>query len=257
MKELMVKPEFSGEVLAQVTSLGTINHNIKEAKEFALLQKEYYSTVVFDDNSVADAKAERVKLNKMEKSISDYRKNIVKEFKKPIDEFETIAKETEKIIASTSDLVDVQIKTFEEKDWLEKVKLIKQNIEVAGLDIDENFNPKWKNKGYEMDTIIEDIIEERNKVDAQLQLDSSNKELIKMYAESKGVNPEVYLVQYDFTKDVTAIKNKIDTSTIVVPEVVVPKVDLFTGEQIITVAFTGTISQIEMLRTYAKTIGLF
>lgn len=253
MNEIITKPEFNGEILAKVVSLGTINHNINEAKEFALEQKKYYETVVFDESSVANAKSERAKLNTMEKSIADYRKNIVKEFKKPIDEFETVAKETEKIIAATSDLVDLQVKTFEEQDWLKKVVLIKHNIELAGLSIDENFNPKWKNKGYEMDTIIDDIIAERNRVDAQAELDNSNKELIKMYAESKGVNPEVYLVQYDFTKDVSSIKSKIDNATIVVEK---PIVDLFTGETIITVAFTGTVSQIEMLRTYAKSIGM-
>ncbi len=153
----LVKPEFVGEIKANIKGLGVIEHNISNAKEYAIAMRDYFSKVVYDEEQIRLAKEDRATINKLSTKIGDYRKDIVREFKKPIDDFETIAKETEKLFKETAGIIDTQVKAFEEKDWIEKAGQIQEIINIAGLDITPDFNPKWKNKTYDFEEIIKDI----------------------------------------------------------------------------------------------------
>lgn len=149
----MEKPILKNEIKAEIKGLSKVEDNISEAKEYALQLKEYYSTLVFTEEQKDEAAKERANVNKVVKKISDYRKNIIAEFKKPIETFETTAKETEKILKETSDFIDVQVKNFENKEKeIRKEnsrKIYETNIEELKdvIPFEKIFDEKWLNKG--------------------------------------------------------------------------------------------------------------
>lgn len=162
----MNKPILKNEIQAKINGVATVEDNILEAKEYALELKEYYSTLVFNDEQIKEAKDERAGINKVIKKIADYRKDIVAEFKKPIELFETTAKETEKILKETSDFVDIQVKNFENKEK-EIRKENARNIYDAIIEelkdvipFEKIFNEKWLNKGSWKEDNTSPMIEE-------------------------------------------------------------------------------------------------
>lgn len=159
----MEKPILKNEIEAKITGISKVEDNIIDAKEYALNLKEYYSTLVFSEEQLKEAKDERASINKVVKKIADYRKNIVAEFKKPIEMFEKTAKETEKILKETADFVDVQVKNFENKEKEEKLESIQeifnQLVEELKdiLTLEKIFDMKWLNKTVKLPTIEEEI----------------------------------------------------------------------------------------------------
>ena len=159
----MEKPILKNEIEAKIKGVATVEDNIMEAKEYALQLKKYYSTLVFNDEQISEAKVERASINKVVKKIADYRKDIVSEFKKPIEIFEATAKETEKILKETADFVDIQIKNFENKEREEK----KQQIEVSYnqlvkelkdiVPLSKIFDEKWLNKTTKLSSVENEI----------------------------------------------------------------------------------------------------
>jgi hypothetical protein len=162
----MEKPILKNEIQAKITTIGTVEDNISEAKEYALELKDYYSKLVFTEEQKDEAANERANINKAIKKIADYRKNIISEFKKPIEVFETTAKETEKILKETSDFVDLQVKNFENKEKnIRKEnakKIYEENIEELKdvVPFEKIFNEKWLNKGSWKENNTSPMIEE-------------------------------------------------------------------------------------------------
>lgn len=134
----LIKPTFDGEIQAKIKQLGEIESNIANVRDFALQLNTYYSNIIFDENSMSAAKDEKAKVNKFKNEISSYRKDIIKQWKEPIDQFETMAKETEKILGDTYDIINKQCDDYNNKKK-EKVRADMQEymnelIESNGLD---------------------------------------------------------------------------------------------------------------------------
>lgn len=173
----MEKPILKNEIEAKINGVATVEDNINEAKEYALQLKEYYSTLVFTEEQISEAKEERANINKMTKKIADYRKNIIAEFKKPIELFETTAKETEKILKETSDYVDIQVKNYEEKEKEKKrnqieqlySKLIKQEAICNLINLEMLFNERYLNKTYDIKDIEKDLSNKITKISNDIQ----------------------------------------------------------------------------------------
>lgn len=111
----ITKPEFKGEIKAEIKGLAKIEDNIKEVKKFAIQLNEYYSKTIWTPDTLADAKNEKANVNKFKDKIAEFRKNIIAEYKKPIELFETTAKETEKLLSKTYDTINVQVKRYEDE----------------------------------------------------------------------------------------------------------------------------------------------
>lgn len=166
----MEKPILKNEIEARITGVAKVEDNIIEAKEFALQLKEYYSKLIFTDDQLAMAKDERASINKVVKKIADYRKNIVAEFKKPIDTFEKTAKETECILKETADFVDMQVKKFENEEKEEKrnqiinlySKLVEELKDI--VPINKIFDDRWLNKTVKIATIETEIKEKLDSI---------------------------------------------------------------------------------------------
>lgn len=201
----MNKPVLKNEIKAEIKGISKVEDNITEAKEYALSLKEYYGTLVFNDDQLKEAKDERASINKLVKSIADYRKNIVAEFKKPIEQFETTAKETEKILKETSDFVDVQVKKFENKEKEKKREEIEKiyNTQIEELkdviSINQLFNDKWLNKG----TTLQSIEDEMKSKLAGIR--SGLKAIEELHSEFELEIKNTYLQDFDLSKAI--IKN--------------------------------------------------
>ena len=125
----LVKPEFNGEIQAKIKSLGEIESNIKEVQRYAIELNNYYKNIVFTEETMKIAKDEKSKVNKFKKIVEDYRKKTIEEWKKPIMQFETLSKDTEKILADTYTTINTQVSIYEEKEKQEKEQEIRDYFE--------------------------------------------------------------------------------------------------------------------------------
>lgn len=201
----MEKPTLKNEIEAKINGVATVENNINEAKEYALEMKKYYSTLIFSEEQIKEAKEERASVNKIVKKIADYRNSIVADFKKPIEEFENTAKETEKILKETSSLIDVQVKKYEsevkEKKKEECLKIYKNIIgDLKDLvSFEKIFNDKWLNKGTKLQDVENDIKTIVDKVNSGIEAIK----VLKSEFETEIIN--TFLIDYDVTKAI--IKN--------------------------------------------------
>lgn len=120
-EKALTKPEFKEEINAEIIGTAKIEDNIKKVKEYAIKVKEYYTGLVFTAATKEDAEKEKADINKFKKQIEDFRKQIVAKYNEPIKLFEDTAKETEKLLKETYDLINVQVKAFDDEQ-LEKVR---------------------------------------------------------------------------------------------------------------------------------------
>lgn len=107
------KPTATLEVVARIDSVGAITSNMNDVQQQALQIKEFYSNLIITEDDVPEMKKEKAQINKMKDDVATYRKNIIAEFKKPIEEFESTAKATEKILKEAYDCVNDQIAAYE------------------------------------------------------------------------------------------------------------------------------------------------
>lgn len=125
----LTKPQFDGEIKAKIKSLGEIESNIKEVQNYALALNDYYKKVIFTDETMKIAKDEKSKVIKFKQAVSDYRKKTIEEYKKPILQFESLSKDTEKILADTYTTINLQVEKYENKQKQEKENEVKEYFE--------------------------------------------------------------------------------------------------------------------------------
>ena len=196
----MEKPILKNEIKAEIKGVAKVEDNILEAKTYALQLKDYYSTLIFNDDQIAEAKNERASINKIIKKIADYRKDIITEFKKPIELFETTAKETEKILKETADFVDIQVKDFENQEKEEKRKQIEISFNQLIEDLKELvpinklFDEKWLNKTVKLSAIEEEI---KSKLD---NIRSGLKAIEELHSEFELEIKNTFLQDFDLSK---------------------------------------------------------
>ena len=174
--------------------------------------KEYYSKLIFTEEQISEAEDERASVNKIVKKIADYRKEIVSEFKKPIENFEITAKETEKILKETSEFIDVQVKNYEKKVKDKKKteieiifnKLIEEKGISNLLNLEMLFDERFLNKGYKIEDVEKDLLEKVNKIVNDIQ---AIKDLNSEYEVSLTNN---YLNNFDLSKVIAENKRLLE-----------------------------------------------
>ncbi|MGL5624131.1 DUF1351 domain-containing protein, partial [Cetobacterium sp.] len=210
------------EVKALVEQQGIIKFNREEIEENLKRIEKKYLNLVFTEEELELAKAERANLNNLEKSLATYRKDIVAEVTAPIKTFEDFMKDAEKRAKAIAKNIDVQIKSFEEKEKEARTLIVKEFLKQK---FEENQNYKefenmfvltdtiYTNKGSftpagkiaaklsaHMQTIfnqIEEILEGRR---VQKELVEQKKQLIATTCKSISMmlNLEIELDQNNF-----------------------------------------------------------
>lgn len=196
----MEKPVLKNDINVKIEGVQKITDNMSEVKEYALKTKEYYETLVYNDEQIKEAKDERASINKVVKKVADYRKDIVEKFNKPLEEFVKTAKETESILKEASNCIDVQIKKYEEEEKQAKKKECKELFDNLVGDLSELisfekvFDNRWLNKTTKMTEVEQDIKNVIEKVNTGLQ---AIKELNSEF-ETELIN--TFLQDYDLSK---------------------------------------------------------
>lgn len=196
----MEKPVLKNDIDVKIEGVQKITDNMSEVKEYALKTKEYYETLVYNDEQIKEAKDERASINKVVKKVADYRKDTVEKFNKPLEEFVKTAKETESILKEASNCIDVQIKKYEEEEKQAKKKECKELFDNLVEDLSELisfekvFDNRWLNKTTKMTEVEQDIKNVIEKVNAGLQaIKGLNSEF-----ETELIN--TFLQDYDLSK---------------------------------------------------------
>lgn len=123
-----------------------------------------YQSRVYTEDTIAEAKEDRAKLNKLKKAINDERIAREKEYMQPFLEFKDQAKELCELIDTASSGIGEQLDAFEEKRVAEKMESIRTTFnEIASLypidfiTLEKILNDKWLNKGTSDKAIAKEI----------------------------------------------------------------------------------------------------
>ena len=101
-----------------------IEFNFEELKAEITAKSALYANMVYTDETIKEAKADKAALNKFIKALEDKRKEVKKECLQPYEAFEKQMKELVAIINEPVRLIDGQVKTYEEKVKAEKLEKI-------------------------------------------------------------------------------------------------------------------------------------
>ena len=134
-----------------------------------------YANVVYSDEQMKEAKADRAKLNSMKKAISDRRILVKKEIMKPYEQFEEEVKEVTALIDEPIQMIDNQIKEYEEQVKAEKKEKIKSAYDENIGDLDEDlpfervFDSRYLNTTFTLSKALAEVKEKIAKFKTDLE----------------------------------------------------------------------------------------
>lgn len=103
-----------------------ISFNYEELKAELTEKVAFYETLVYTDDQVKDAKADRATLNKLKKTLNDERIRREKEYMQPFNEFKAHVNEIIGIIDKPIAVIDKRVKEFEDQKKANKQKDIEE-----------------------------------------------------------------------------------------------------------------------------------
>lgn len=142
---------------------GVIELNFDEIEAALDKKLEEYKGAVFTEESKTIAKKEVAGLRKFKEKFEDARKSVKREWMKPYDEFEKKMKRLTAKIDEPINLIDAQIKEFEEKRKKERRKEIRGIYQELIGDmadycrLDRIYDPRWENASTKVKDIRESI----------------------------------------------------------------------------------------------------
>lgn len=132
---------------------GAIESNTKELREYVLQKMADYEGLVYTEETIAEAKKDKAKLNALSKSLNDERIRRQKMWLEPFAKFKSEIDEIIGIIDKPIQVIDRQVKEYDERqkgikqvgieDWFENYKT--NNACPEWLESSDIFNPKWLN----------------------------------------------------------------------------------------------------------------
>ena len=208
MESLIKKPQFKGEIKAQIKSVGEIESNMKEVKRYVENLNNYYKNITFTEETMKDAKDEKSKVNKFKSQVADYRKNIIAEYNKPIKAFEDTAKETEKLLAETYNTINQQVANYENKQKEIKEQEIKEYFEECKIannidfitygqaKIDVTLSASMKNLKEQAKSFIDKVADDLKLIETQ----EHKTEILVEYKQTLNVSQAITSVTNRFKK---------------------------------------------------------
>ena len=174
---------------------GKIDCNFAELRSALAVQMSAYADAVVDEDSITSYKGELATLRKIRKAVDDKRKEIERDFCKPVDDFKEQVKLLLEEIDKPINLIDSQIKMFTEEKAQKKLEVCKQIYsEMIGeyesyLPFDSVFDKKWLNVSYKNSDVQYDISEKIAQIKSDLAVidglaSEIKDEVIKVYKSS-------------------------------------------------------------------------
>lgn len=153
-----------------------LKFNFEELKGALIERTALYETVVYTEDQIKTAKADKADLNRLRKAINDERIRLEREYMQPFATFKAQIKELTDIIDESVQAVDKQVKAFDEKRKEEK----RQQIEAcwqevlqadgvpAAVCFSHVWDEKWLNATVTVAAIKKAMVEKLEKVAADL-----------------------------------------------------------------------------------------
>lgn len=158
--------------IEQVAIPEKIAFNYEELKQELSDKVKMYETLVYTDDQIKSAKADRADLNRLKKALNDERIRREREYMRPFNDFKTQINEIIGIIDKPAGLIDKQIREYEECQKQEKEKRIAEYFEsrshLEWLTMSMIFDIKWLNASVSMKSIQEAIDSRMAKIESDL-----------------------------------------------------------------------------------------
>ncbi len=202
-KNELVKPEFKSEIKAEIKGIAEIEDNIQDVQNYALELNEYYSKIIFTEDTLKEAKTEKAEVNKFKSKVADFRKQITKKYNEPLQKFVDTAKMTESILNDTYETINKQvnsyeaeqlaIKTSEVKDYFEE--LCQQEnidfIDYSNANINVTLSASMKSLKEKANEFVNKILDDINLINSQQYID----EMMIEYKKDLNVSRAITEVQ--------------------------------------------------------------
>lgn len=138
-----------------------IAFNYEELKQELSDKVKMYETLVYTDDQIKSAKADRADLNRLKKALNDERIRREKEYMQPFNTFKAQINEIISIIDKPVALIDRQIKEYEEQKKQEKKKEIELLFSTyphpEWLKISQIWDERWLNASASMKKVCEEL----------------------------------------------------------------------------------------------------
>ena len=174
--------------------------NYEELKKELTEKVEKYKTMVYTDDEIKQAKADKASLNNLNKPLNDERIRREKEYMAPFNVFKKQINEIIAIIDEPVGIIDQQVKEFEEKRKGEKTLEIgsifttKKNAPDF-VRLRDLFEDRWLNVSVSLKSIEEEIDQKLEKINSDLavlqQLPEFSFEAIDEYKRTRDLNKAI------------------------------------------------------------------
>ena len=165
------------EIKIKVPTPQPVIFNYEELRADLTTALKDYENRVYTEDTIAEAKEDRAKLNKLKKAINDERIAREKEYMQPFNEFKAQAKELCDMIDTASSGIGEQLESFEQKRIDEKTSHIQSlfddvasNYDLPFITLDKIMSEKWLNKSTSDKAIVEEITERFEKAIKDLEV---------------------------------------------------------------------------------------
>lgn len=173
-----------------------ISFNFEELKQELTEKVGFYETVVYTDDQIKEAKADKANLNKLKKAINDERISREKQYMIPFNAFKAQVSEIIGIIEKPIAVIDKRVKDYEDNQKKEKLEEIRNffgsTLHPDWLTFEKIFNEKWLNASVSMKSVKEDIdskIEQIEKdTNTLAELPEFGFEAMQVYKSSLDIN---------------------------------------------------------------------
>lgn len=266
ISEKVIEKPMEIEPVAEITGTQEITNNIKDVNEYAVQLKEYYSTKIVTEDTLNDYKSEKANINKMKDKIADYRKTIVKEYNKPIDEFVNVAKMAENTLKEAYEYINEQCNSFDEQKKQDKVDELKRyfnevceqkNISFVTYErMNQNvtLSKSLKSLYSEIDVYIENIDKDITTIESM----EDKEEILIDYMKSLNLSDSIQNVQ-ERKKAKELIQTNVKEEKVVEPQAEETKLSApVIEEELVECSFkvTSTLPKIKALVEYMKAEGI-
>ena len=140
----------------------------------------YYKNLVYTEDQVAEAKKDRAKLRKFVTALKDKDREIKDRCLAPYEEFHNQMQKIISLVEEPAELIDKQVKEYEEEQKRQKLAAINDLFEKKGFQpwvtLDRIMNPKWLNKTYAIKQIDADMTTAQHKIGEDILLINGQKE---------------------------------------------------------------------------------
>jgi hypothetical protein len=191
----------------EIDILKNVECNFEEIKSKLQEKMVTYKGLVYNDEQIANAKADKANLNKLKTEIEDKRKDVKKTILLPYDSFELKIKELVKLIDEPITEIGKQVTAYEDKIKAERKKIIEafftSEIGDCELKLNRIWQDKWLNISLSLKKVQEEVMGHiayfKRDIEVITNLQSKHFEQLK----------KTYLATYDLGLVMTE-KNKLD-----------------------------------------------